>query len=251
MAKGRMLNKKISLDEAVDDLSCDTSRLLFSWLISHLDYNGCYFGDAEIVKSNIFPLRKDISAKKIERFLQEMEKKYLIIRYWVGKMQYLFMPSFDKNQPNLRKDREANSDIPPYPELLRSNDGNIDGNHSGHNRTKQNLSTTEVEVEEKGNSGVNPEKDNGTKPEWLLLLSQNFKFSPEKNWSDMIERAWGDIDLAELVTVDFIPFWKGKKPKDIKSAFLDSLKHARDHGQYKNKSPDKYTRGKYGHMVQQ
>jgi hypothetical protein len=37
MARGRFVSKAISLDEKVNALSNDTIRLLFTWLILHLD----------------------------------------------------------------------------------------------------------------------------------------------------------------------------------------------------------------------
>ena len=40
MADGRMLKKKISLNEAVADLANDSHRLLFTWGIAHLDVEG-------------------------------------------------------------------------------------------------------------------------------------------------------------------------------------------------------------------
>ncbi len=140
MAKGRLLNKKISLNDKVNRLSCDTSRLLFTWLIAHLDQHGCYYGEAKTVKSLVFPLRSDVKISKIESFLKEFEELGLIIRYDIEGVKYLFFPKFTENQPNLRPEREAESDIPPYQneaknttptskndglnqEILRSNDG--------------------------------------------------------------------------------------------------------------------------------
>lgn len=78
MAEGRILKKKISVSKQVNDLSNDTNRLLFTWLIPHLDAEGRFFGEAEIVKSIIFPRRADLSAKRIEEGL----KKHRKLRAW-------------------------------------------------------------------------------------------------------------------------------------------------------------------------
>ena len=123
MARGRMISKVISLDEKVNALSDDTCRLLFTWLITHLDCEGRIYGDAQAIKSIVFP-RRNISVRKIENYLKELESCRLIFRYSVNGNQYLWMKNFEKHQTGLRKDRESPSQIPPFsPELRRTEDG--------------------------------------------------------------------------------------------------------------------------------
>ena len=123
MARGRMISRAISLDERVNALSDDTARLLFTWLIAHLDCEGRMHGDAQTVKSIVFPRRK-ISARKVENYLKELQKKELIVRYSVNGSDYLIMKTFEKHQVGLQKHKEAQSQIPPCPpELLQSKDG--------------------------------------------------------------------------------------------------------------------------------
>jgi len=120
MPRGRFINKTISLDEKVDSLSCDTARLLFTWLIIHLDCEGRMHGDAVTVKSIIFP-RRNIRATKVEKYLFEMEENELIVRYSCNGNTYLAAPNFNKHQVGLQKSKEAQSQIPPpTPELLQS-----------------------------------------------------------------------------------------------------------------------------------
>jgi hypothetical protein len=122
MARGRFVNKTISLDEKVDALPDDTARLLFTWLILHLDCEGRMYGDAQTVKSIVFP-RRAIPVKKIEKYLKELDNFGLIFRYSVNGNQYLWMKTFEKHQPGLQKSKEAQSQIPPIsPELLQSRD---------------------------------------------------------------------------------------------------------------------------------
>ena len=124
MARGRFVSKAISLDEKVDALSNDTARLLFTWLITHLDCEGRMYGDAQTVKSIVFPRRK-ISTQKVEKYLKELEKSELLFRYSVNGNHYLCMKNFEKHQPGLRKEKETQSQIPPFtPDLGRSKDGN-------------------------------------------------------------------------------------------------------------------------------
>ena len=71
MARGRMLSKEISLDEKVNALSSDTARMLFTWLISHLDVEGRMYGDARTVKSIVVP-RLPISITRVEKTLRKL-----------------------------------------------------------------------------------------------------------------------------------------------------------------------------------
>ncbi|MBA7598385.1 hypothetical protein ES703_05400 [subsurface metagenome] len=120
MPRGRFLSKDISLDEKVNALSDDTARLLFTWLIPHLDCEGRLHGDPTTVKSIVFPRRK-ISVRKVEKYLQEIAEKKLILRYSVDGNAYLLSPHFEKHQVGLQKSKEAQSQIPPPPpELLQS-----------------------------------------------------------------------------------------------------------------------------------
>ena len=123
MARGRMISKVISLDEKVNALSDDTARLLFTWLIPHLDCEGRMYGDALTVKSIVFP-RRSISAQKVEKYLKELENFSLIARYFVNGNEFLAMQNFDKHQTGLRKSQESPSQIPPFTtESKRSNNG--------------------------------------------------------------------------------------------------------------------------------
>ena len=87
MARGRMISKAISLDEKVNALSDDTARLLFTWLIPHLDCEGRQHGDAQTIKSIVFP-RRSISTRKVEKYLKEIEKQELVLQYSVNGNTY-------------------------------------------------------------------------------------------------------------------------------------------------------------------
>jgi DnaD/phage-associated family protein len=130
MAKGRFISKDISLDEKVNSLSSDTVRLLWTWLIPHLDCEGRTYGDAQTVRSIVFP-RRTMDVRTIEKYLVELEQSGLILRYPnvdgpqnKAYKAYLYCPNFEKHQVGLNKSREAQSRIPPFTqELLRSSSG--------------------------------------------------------------------------------------------------------------------------------
>jgi len=122
LARGRMISKAISLDEKVGALSDDTARLLFTWMIPHLDCEGRMYGEAQVFKSIVAP-RRNYSAKKVEKYLVELEKFGLIDRYTINGNAYISVKNFEKHQIGLQKDKEAQSQIPPFtPELIQSKD---------------------------------------------------------------------------------------------------------------------------------
>jgi hypothetical protein len=122
MARGRFISKKISESARVNDLPDDTARLLYTWMIPHLDRDGRMVGDAILVRNKVMPY-SNISVKQVEHYLQLMndaidpETGYgLITRYKVGEHCYIWMQGFDEEQVGLVYNREPKSDIPAPPE---------------------------------------------------------------------------------------------------------------------------------------
>ena len=123
MAQGRMLLRKISkndqvprLIEAVDaDLGAPHgayAALMFTWCIAHLDVEGRMHGDPRLVRADVFPLMDAITTAHVERYLTHFSACGLAVWYAVGGRKYLAFPSFDENQPGLRKEKEHESGIP-------------------------------------------------------------------------------------------------------------------------------------------
>ena len=110
-----MVANNICKDKDVHQLSDDTCRLLFTWLITFADCEGRTYGDPAIVKSTVYPRRTDITVEQIDGYLNELNSSGLILRYTAEDDLYILFPAFDKNQPGLRKDREPVSEIPPPP----------------------------------------------------------------------------------------------------------------------------------------
>lgn len=131
MARGRMVSISICMDKRIANLSDDTSRLSFTWLITHADCEGRTYGDPAMVRSMLFPRRSDRSSPTVDRiasYLQEWHNAGLIVWYEANGDRFVWFPGFEKNQVGLRKDREAPSIIPApscgiTPEQLQSNSG--------------------------------------------------------------------------------------------------------------------------------
>ena len=115
-----MLKKKISESKQIHDLPDDTCRLLFTWLIAHLDVAGCFYGEPELIKNKVFPRRTDLTVEKIEEYLKALEAQNndggwpLIVRYKAKGERYLVAPSFADHQ-GFRRDLKDKSQFPLPP----------------------------------------------------------------------------------------------------------------------------------------
>lgn len=113
MPEGRIILKSISQSKKLAALKNDTARLLYTWLIPHLDVNGCFYGDAVTINALIFT-RLNKKPEKVEEALKDLEANNLIIRYKVNGDTFLTVPDFRQKQPRLNPDREGKPTIPPY-----------------------------------------------------------------------------------------------------------------------------------------
>ena len=118
-----MLQNRISKSQKMASLSNDTVRLLYTWMLSHLDVNGNFYADPVMVNNLIFT-RLGHSIKTITSALDELTEKGLILRYKVNGEIYLNYPDFIEKQPKLLPVREGIPDIPKLTqESLMSNSG--------------------------------------------------------------------------------------------------------------------------------
>jgi len=140
MPQGRIILKSICQSKKMPKLKTDGARLLYTWLLTNLDINGCFSGNIQDIKGQIFTRLKH-SLKTIESYLQDLEKNDLIVRYEVDEEDYIFVPDFVKKQPKLRADREAEPTIPlPTQEQLRSNSGVTPGTSKVKFKLKKSIS---------------------------------------------------------------------------------------------------------------
>jgi len=120
MAQRRMLSKRISQSKKVNGLPVK-AQLIYTWIIPWLDDFGCYTGDSEDIKTEVFPKNRKITKKDIETALNLMARLGLIIWYRLESsgfqekqdkliQQYQNFNSFQ----TFKSDRERKSDYPPY-----------------------------------------------------------------------------------------------------------------------------------------
>ena len=255
MARGRMLNKKISNSKQVNDLP-ETAQLLFTWLIPQLDCNGCFYGSAEMIKSLVFP-RKNYSKKIIEQWLLAMEnsrgtdKSALIVRYFVAGEQYLYMPGFADEQVGLRRDKEK-GEFPTFDGRLTESVGQTIP-----------LSRREVEVEREGevNEKITPlppspknasSSSSGKKDEddVFKILEQEHIPAMREDVELAVKRFTGNWvhDAIKVAVKSGVLQWRY-----VAKVLLNWKKEGRSVeglGPPIRFLPEKYTNGKLGHLVQ-
>jgi len=212
MPIGRILLKSISESKKLSILKTDGARLLYTWLIPHLDINGCHSGDSMVIRGKIFT-RLIKSIKTIEGYLQDLENVGLIIRYEVNGDTFLNYPDFVEKQPKLNPEREGKVTItPPTKEQLMIKSGvnqdelphklnEIKSKGSLNKHTPEKPSPKKTELEEEfeefwkgykamGNS-KNPIGDKGT-------AYKAFKTLRKKIGKDeLIKALWGEADYLK------------------------------------------------------
>lgn len=120
MPQGRIVLKSICQSRKLAALKTDGARLLYTWLLPNVDINGCFSGDEEVIKGQVFTRLKK-SAKTIFTYLEDMESVGLIVWYQSNGDAFLQIPDFVDRQPSLNPSKEAKSTIPlPTPEQLRT-----------------------------------------------------------------------------------------------------------------------------------
>lgn len=111
MADGRMLKKQISRSKKLARLKTDSARMLYTWIIPHLDIEGRLEADPHIVKGEVVPRLETFTPENIQEYLEDMAAEELIILYHHEGDQFLQLVKFEDHQ-SLRKDKEAASRIP-------------------------------------------------------------------------------------------------------------------------------------------
>lgn len=123
MPQGRILLKSICQSKKLPKLKTDGAKLLYTWLIPNVDVNGCFSGDPQVIKGQVFTRLKH-SIKTIECYLQDLADVGLIVRYEVDGDIFLIIPDFTDKQPSLKPEKEAKPTIPlPSPDQLQTKSG--------------------------------------------------------------------------------------------------------------------------------
>lgn len=120
MARGRMIDKRISMSKKIGNVA-DKAKVLWFVIYPHLDCEGrIAFDDLQDLKVEIMPYFKNWGLKKIETAFNELADIKLLKLYPHEQQIATQFSRFEDFQIGLRKEREAKSEIPPPGETPES-----------------------------------------------------------------------------------------------------------------------------------
>jgi hypothetical protein len=184
-------------------LSSDGARLFYTWLLSHLDKNGTYYGASNILKGHVVPLLRHISESEIDKFLVELEQKRLIRRFKHDGKAYINYPDFDK-QPNIDTREATKFPLIKAKKLKRAHNV-IAGKPSGVPRNSEETSgNSELNIIQYNINIIKGEGRESERPPFNSFI--NFMKDSYKKSSS------GKISVAELVVGQF-------EEKDLKRIY--------------------------------
>lgn len=138
MPEGRMLKKRISESKKLGALKSDSARLLYTWLLPHLDVEGLFSADPDIIKGYIFPKVKSMTQTKIGKLIYELAEVGLIIIYAENGEQFLKLEKFHEFQKiDPKKEGKSN-----YPKITKDNTLKINKKHGYSGVTLENSGVT-------------------------------------------------------------------------------------------------------------
>jgi len=180
VARGRMLNKRISRDKEVSELIREVGccgGLFFTWCIAHLDRDGRIDGDPEVLRGLVCPRLTECSAELIETTISAAARRGLVIWYESNGERFLCFPGFRKNQLNLPYDKEPTSEFPD-PEIC--NNVKLRNKQEKRREVKR---SKEKRSEEKRREDITPNRD-------FASLSASSAPAPINNQVDSVLDVW-------------------------------------------------------------
>ena len=242
MPDGRMINKKIVDNERLAEVPIEADDL-FMKMILFLDREGrlSFPANPTLILKKIFPLR-DYTVEQIEEWLKALAGKRkqglgLIELYEVEGRRYLWMPGFKGEQSkswlNTTYNREAPSDIPPPP---GTKDPPVPKSPDVEDIIDQRL---------KEIVKLYGEKIGVPAPDIYERLKDISKEYPEEGWfeeavSEAVKHNAKSLDYIETILKRYRKegFDEGGRDKKTRK------------GKKPEDDPNKFIKGKYGHVVQ-
>ena len=97
MARNRMIKSEFFSDEKIGVLT-HTGRLLFIGMWIYADDSGVCKGNANFLKSSIFPYDYNLEVEEIEEELKNLKELDLIIEIIHNRQRYYLIQNFNKHQ---------------------------------------------------------------------------------------------------------------------------------------------------------
>lgn len=192
MAQYRALHTKIVQSFDFNEMPDDFTRLMWALMPLALDCEGRGIYNSSWLRSKLFPLREDVTAKQIMAAIDWMIERGMVVKYEVEGRLYFYSPTFKNYQRGLERETAS---VLPAPELVESYSGvtqELVESNSCSNKTKQNLTETELKESE---------------PEKLISLFASISkagyvpknLKERKEWGDILQRLVGSGVTAEML----------------------------------------------------
>lgn len=120
MPQGRILLRRISESRKLALLKTDGARLLYTWLIPHLQSNACFSGDPVVVNGKVFT-RLNKPKEEVEGYLKDLEDVGLIKTFEANGDVFLCVLNFQQ-LASFNPSREGTPTI-PTPEFVSTLSG--------------------------------------------------------------------------------------------------------------------------------
>lgn len=109
----RTIKPEASQDESIGRLSRDARLLFFTGLVTLADDEGRLRAMPSTIIGHTFPYDDDVQPSRLRRWLDEIEREGLILRYASNGVEYLAIRHFKRHQ---RINRPSASVLPPPPD---------------------------------------------------------------------------------------------------------------------------------------
>lgn len=93
----RIIKESVCTSESIDQLSWFEEVLFYRMIVNCDDY-GRFDGRPAVIKSRLFPLKDNITAKSIDAAINKLVSAELVVLYVFEGKPYLHLPSWDKHQ---------------------------------------------------------------------------------------------------------------------------------------------------------
>jgi len=118
MPKYRQLHTKIIDSFDFNEMPDDFTRVVWMLLPLILDSEGRGIDNVSWIKSKMFPLRLDVTDESINKSINWLSDREMLVKYNINNHNYFYIPKFKEYQSGTQK--EAKSTL-PTPELVESN----------------------------------------------------------------------------------------------------------------------------------
>ena len=238
MARGRFISNDVIADKEIHNLSSDTSRLAYIFLITLADCEGRVVGDPVYLASLLFPRRREVTPEMITGFIIEWIKAGFIIWYFnEDGEKAIQLVNWEKHQKGLRKDREAPSefDDPESCELVKF-DETVKDNEKNKNKFKLNgksVQNLDLGTDKIGSSEL---MDCFVQETGIIPPSEHLQPKQAMDWEREV-RAWEvngitKDQVAEAIAIlhekDMTIGWPGSLTKTINSEMAKRKLNSKD-----------------------